>query len=183
MTNPLGVFEDIHTARRYDLFTLFGVRWLATPNAWMSIPGYLAAGFACAFALHLNQPGTDIVIGGITYGILLLLTNALHSVGHILGGKLAGAPMDANLVTATRHINLYSGSQEGLPSRVHLARASGGPVMNALIGVLALLLWFGLDGGDLLGFFGAINVLAGAGSLLPVRSVDGEVIWRELRRR
>ncbi|MBN1202837.1 MAG: hypothetical protein JXJ20_13380 [Anaerolineae bacterium] len=180
MANPMGVFEDIQTTPRRPLFTLLGVRWLATPYAVLSIPIFVGLGVVIGLVGSAGEtPGTSLLIG-LVYGLLLFLMNVLHSLGHILSGKLVGAPMDANLVTATRHINIYDGPQDGYPRRVHLGRALGGPLMNILVGIVTLIVW-ALVGGDVLRFFAVVNLVAGIGSLAPVRSVDGEVIWRELR--
>lgn len=175
MAQPLGVFEDIHTAPRRKLFTLWGVRWLATTTAWLSVPLFLAAGIVLALL------GGDSFGHGLALGAAIFVANVVHSFGHILSGKAVGAPMHANLVTATRHINLYTGPQEGLPARVHLGRALGGPLTNLIVGLLALILHFSA-GGTLLRTFGMVNVVIGVGAFAPIPSADGEVIWRELRR-
>jgi len=105
----------------------------------------------------------------------------LHSVGHIIGGKLVGHPMDANLVTATRQINIYRGHQGHLPRRVHLGRALGGPVMNLLVGIIALIVGQAVEG-QLIDAFGIINLVFAVLAFAPIPTVDGEVIWRELLR-
>jgi hypothetical protein len=179
MSNPLMVFENIKTAPRRRLFTLWGVPWLATPWAWASVPAYLAAGIALAVIVGAGESGEERFTLGLGYGVLLLIVSILHSVGHIIGGKWAGHPMDANLITATRHVNIYRGHQGHLPRRVHLGRALGGPVMNLVAGAVALIVGQVVEG-SLIDSFGMINLVAGLLAFLPIPTIDGEVIWREI---
>jgi membrane-associated protease RseP (regulator of RpoE activity) len=51
--------------------------------------------------------------------------------------------------------------------------------MNLAVGVLLLSFW---SVGFLPAFAALFNIGLGLVSLLPIPSVDGEVIWRELRR-
>lgn len=180
MTQPLGVMENIETVPKHRLFTLAGVTWVATPTAWFSIPLFLIPGVLLALLTLPGMPLGQRFLIGLGYGTLVILTTTLHSIGHMMGGLAVNAPMLANLVTATRHVNLYQ-DHKPLPPRVHLARALGGPVMNICVGVLALLA-NAVFPALLFSFLGWVNLLFGLGSLLPIPSVDGEVIWRELGR-
>jgi hypothetical protein len=180
MANPIGVFEDIQTAARRRLFTVWGIPWLATPWAWLSIPAFLFAGVLIATFSGVGGSGEATFGIGLVYGALLFGMNILHTAGHMLSSTLVGARMDAVLVTATRHITLYNGPQDDLPSRIHVGRALGGPLMNIAVGLVALAL-AGAAGGRYVGFFGTVNLVVGLVALLPIRSVDGEVIWREMR--
>ena len=181
MGNPLMVFENIKTTSRRRLFTLWGVPWLATSWAWASIPFFLGLGIALAVIVQTGDSGEERLGMGAAYGVLLLLANTLHSVGHIIGGKLVGHPMNANLVTATRQINIYRGHQGHLPRRVHLGRALGGPLMNLAAGLIALIVGQ-IVAGQLIDAFGWINVIIALAAFAPIPTVDGEVIWRELLR-
>lgn len=51
-------------------------------------------------------------------------------------GHVAGKPMSGTLVTATLPANLYDGKK--YPSRVHVARSAGGPLLNLITGILLL---------------------------------------------
>ncbi len=177
---PIFVFEDIETAPRRRLFTLFGVPWTATPSAWQSLVFLTVVGLIIAL---IFLPGWSLgsrLLFGVIYGLLIKTIYLVHDLGHVLGGKYVGAPMDEALITGTRHINIYRGPQD-YPSRVHLSRALGGPLLNIMVGIVGLTIW-GIVGGHVLLFFGLGNLLFGLGSFVPVPSVDGEVIWRELRR-
>jgi Zn-dependent protease len=119
------------------------------------------------------------------FTIAVEIATVLHALGHIVSGKLVGSAMNALLITATRDVNLYDGDQSAIPGRVHLGRALGGPLGNLLIAGICLgfgpLLASGL-GADLAASLISVNLFFGLGGLLPLPSVDGEVIWRELRR-
>jgi hypothetical protein len=155
------------------------VEWHATPQAWLSVPVFLALGI---LSTVWDEHGTAITTRltlGLTYGVMLFLINILHSFGHILSGKLVGAPMDANLVTATRHVNMYFGDQDKYSRWIHIGRALGGPVFNILVGAATLMLWR-LSGGDYLVAFANLNVIIGLATLAPIPSLDGWVIWGRL---
>jgi hypothetical protein len=179
MRNPLLVFENIHTTPRRKLFRFLGVDWLATPYAWLSIPFFVGGGVAVAVLGDLSAPLAESLPRGLVFGGLLFLINVLHTVGHILSGKIVGAPMDANLVTATRHVNLYSGDQSGYGKGVHIGRSLGGPLFNLLTGLIALGA-SALVSDAALAFFATTSIGIGLGALGPVPSVDGWVIWGEL---
>lgn len=182
MTNrPLFVQEDIETSPHIHLFTLLDIPWKATPMAWRSILPNLIGGFLATF---IFMPGADLfmrLVYGVIFGALLIAANTVHSIGHILSGKMVGAPMDELLVTASRHVNIYRNDPPDLPSRVHLGRALGGPVLNIAVGIMVLIVGLVIGSAGLL-FFSVANLGFGISALIPVPSFDGEVIWRELRR-
>jgi hypothetical protein len=93
--------------------------------------------------------------------------------------------MDELLITATRDVNLYHGEQRVLPGHVHLVRSLGGPVFNLSIAGLCLMFAPLISPGfwsDLLTSLISTNLFFGFGGFVPLPSVDGEVIWRELLR-
>ena len=111
------------------------------------------------------------------------ISTLIHALGHILGGKLVRSPMDELLLTATRGVNIYHGDQDTLPSFVHLGRAMGGPVLNLLVYcvVLQLLPYSGTGFmSDVLAAIASTSLFMGVGGFLPLPSVDGQVIWREV---
>lgn len=179
MSKPLMVFEDIQTTPKRRLFSLFGIEWFATPYAWLSVPGFLGAGILLALIGADSLGLTQKLTMGIGYGVILYSANIIHSLGHIFSGKLIAAPMDANLVTATRHINLYYGVQSGFSTWTHIARSLGGPGFNLLAGFISLAIWKA-SGGFWLSAFANLNVILGLGALMPFPSVDGWVIWGEI---
>jgi hypothetical protein len=121
----------------------------------------------------------------VLFCIAVEVATVVHVLGHIFGGKLVHSPMDQLLVTATRDVNVYHGDQNVFPGHVHMARAIGGPILNLLVA------WLCLAGGekiatgfgaDLLGMLASVNLFFGWGGFLPLPSVDGIVIWREILR-
>jgi Zn-dependent protease len=88
----------------------------------------------------------------------------LHSLGHIVSARAAGAPMDALVITAVHWLTRYSNS--GVPSQAHLGRAAGGPLANLaglLIGHgLRRVLPAGPLGRDLAEAFLAFDAVVGA---------------------
>jgi hypothetical protein len=185
MNNPLLVFENIHTAQRHPLFTLLGTPWKVTPLGWLVLPAYFTPGLLVAFLLPTTTSTSVRVVAGIMAGVAIILTTALHEIGHILSARWVGAPVDELCIAAVRPLTLYEDKHE--PSRrVHLGRALGGPVINLFLALLAGAVWQ-MIASDLpqpyvtgLGAFFLANLLYGLGAFMPLPSVDGEVIWREL---
>jgi Zn-dependent protease len=99
----------------------------------------------------------------------------------MISSKLAGAPMSYLLVTATRQVTIYEGDQSQFPPRVHITRAIGGPIANIAAGVIGLLLTTIIGATPALLYFTIVNLLA-VFALLPIPTVDGEVIWKYARK-
>ena len=138
--------------------------------------------------LLLNLPGlinnpvhTFYHVGVFVIGVEI--STLIHALGHILGGKLVRGPMNELLLTATRGVNIYHGDQRLVQNFVHLGRASGGPILNLLIYVVMLQLLPHSGVGfrtDILAAIASTSLFMGAGGFLPLPSVDGQVIWREV---
>jgi Zn-dependent protease len=93
--------------------------------------------------------------------------------------------MDELLITATRDVNLYHGDQSLVRSHVHLVRSLGGPIFNLIFAGVCSLFAPSIGPGfwsNLLASLISTNLFFGFGGFLPLPSVDGEVIWRELLR-
>ena len=111
------------------------------------------------------------------------ITTAFHTFGHILSGKLVNSSMDELLIATTRDVNLYHGDQSRVPGHVHLVRSVGGPLFNLAIAGFFIFLSnrsAPVISSNLLASLISTNLFFGIGSFLPLRSVDGEVIWREI---
>jgi hypothetical protein len=176
------ILEDVHSTPKRKLFRWLGVDWLATPYAWLSIPFYISIGLVAALLGKTPRSAWNRVCTGIGYGFILIGMNVIHTIGHILSGKLAGAPMKANLVTATFHVNLYPDDPPSLPPRIHLRRALGGPLLNIMVGLLALLVNSFLQVGWI-SFFGLANCIVALWCLLPLPGLDGSVLMKNLFRK
>jgi len=181
MPRPLLIFEDLHTTPRSKLFTLFGVEWLATPYAWLSPPFFCVLGIAAALLGHTESTLTMRMLMGVIYGLLLYACNTIHSLGHILGGTILGAPMNALLLTATRDVTVYIGSRAEVPLQIRMGRAVSGPLLNLLAGAMAVALGRGLHASWLTAF-GYFNLGVGIWTLCPIPTMDGWVIWGGLLR-
>ena len=171
---PLLVAEDI-TVRR-NLFRRFGVSWLATRYAWVSPLSWVTLGLAMAFASRKDADGTRVLLAGLGYGAVLYAANVLHSVGHIIAGRVVGSPVKAVLVTSTRDVMIYAQPGAAAPARRRLGRALGGPAANLAVGC-ALTLAGHLAGVSGMGVAGLMNVCIAIWTLMPVPSLDGWVIW------
>ncbi len=171
--------ESLKETPRRKLFTLLGVEYQATPLAWFSLVYPAVIGLIVSF---LVLPQADLltrILTGIAFGLCINLMYFIHGFGHILSGRLVGAPMQANLITATVYVNHYEDTVE-YPSWVHIGRTLGGPIANAIAGIVALLVYnAGLQSPVIL-FFAIANLLFTL-TILPLPSADGEVIVRELR--
>lgn len=179
MRRSLLVFEDILTTPRRRLFTLSGVDVMATPFAWLSLPFFCALGVLVALARRSEGTLELQWLIGLEYGLLLYLTNVIHSLGHLIAGKMVGAPMDVLLLTATRDVTLYLKDQSQYSRWIFIGRSSGGPMTNLLVGTVGLGLQSMFSGGWLT-IFAYINLAIGIWTLCPVPTMDGWVIWGEL---
>jgi Zn-dependent protease len=179
-----GIIENVDIVRRIPIGRFWGVTLLVTPLTWI--------GPFVFFGLHIllnvlndHLSLADRLHQALLFTIAVEITTALHAFGHILSGKMVHSPMDELLITATRDINLYHGDQSLIPGHVHLVRSLGGPLFNIFVaGVCATLatiiaadFWLALVTSLI-----STNLFFGFGGFLPLPSVDGEVIWRELLR-
>ena len=179
-----GIIEDIDTVRRIPIGRFWEVGLLITPITWLGPFVF----FGLHFLLNLlnSHPSiTDRLYQSMLFTIAVEITTVLHALGHIISGKMVHSAMDELLITTTRDVNLYHGDQSIVPGYVHLVRSLGGPVFNLIIAGLLSVLAVGVAPG----FWSALvvslistNRFFGFGGFLPLPSVDGEVIWRELLR-
>lgn len=179
MAKSLGVIEDIETTPRRTLFHLMGVPFKITPLGWLGTVQPFLGGVVLGIILSIGDSGGAMALNGLWVGVLVVASVYMHSIGHIVGGKLVNAPMDELLLTMTRQVNVYRGPQD-FPSKVHLARAMGGPIGNIVLGVVLLGGWL-IFGSLPLVVIGAGNIVGGLGAALaPIPTVDGEILYREL---
>lgn len=184
MARPLLIFEDIPTVRRIPIGSVWGVKVTITPRTWLGPVIFFVWGFALAL-LNRETALPQKLVEALFFMLSVEAATALHAFGHILSGKMAGSAMDELLVTAMRDVNLYVGDQSRYPPAVHLARSLGGPLFNLGVAGLLFALLPALAPGllaDLVRQTAGMNLFFGVGSFLPIPSVDGEVIWRELFR-
>lgn len=183
-----GWIENLDTVRHIPLGRFLGVTVSVTPTLWLSPFVFFSIGI-------LQNLAPNVTPNQLMYLALVNLcgievSTLIHQLGHILGGKLVGRPMNELLLTATRGYNIYCGDQSQTTSYVHLGRALGGPILNLVVGHSLAAMLLVVPSGllyDLLASLASISLFFGYGSFLPLPSVDGWVIWREalrpLRRR
>jgi Zn-dependent protease len=179
-----GIIEDIDTVRRIPIGRFWGISLLVTPLTWLG-PCVFFGVHILLNALNSRISLTDRLYQALLFTIAVEITTVLHAFGHILSGKLVHSAMDELLITATRDVNLYHGDQSRIPGYVHLVRSIGGPIFNVFVaGICAMIATVVAPGlwSALLSSLVATNLFFGLGGLLPLPSVDGEVIWRELLR-
>ncbi len=178
-----GILENLDTVRRVSLGTLWGVAIAATPVAWLN--PFLFGGLRLLLGLTSDLALLDRLRDAALFALAVQVATLVHAGGHILSGKLVGGAMDELLITATRDVNRYEGDQTALLGYVHFGRALGGPAANLVVYGLCSVLLSRLQAGpghDLLGQIVSVNQFFGLGGLLPLPSVDGAVIWREVWR-
>jgi Zn-dependent protease len=179
-----GIIENVDTVRRIPIGRFWGVTLLVTPLTWIS-PFVFFGLHILLNVLNDQLSLADRLHQALLFTIAVEITTVLHAFGHILSGKMVHSAMDELLITATRDVNLYHGDQSLIPGHVHLVRSLGGPLFNIFIaGVCAMLaaiiasdFWVALVTSLI-----STNLFFGFGGFLPLPSVDGEVIWRELLR-
>lgn len=179
-----GIIEDIDTVRRLPIGRFWGVKLLVTPITWLGPFVFFGLHFLLNL-LNTRLTLTDRLYQSMLFTIAVEITTVLHALGHIISGKMVHSAMDELLITATRDVNLYHGDQSVVPGHVHLVRSLGGPVFNIIVAGLLSVLVVGVAPGFWSGLLASListNRFFGFGGFLPLPSVDGEVIWRELLR-
>ena len=179
MTKPLLVLEDI--TRRRRLFRVFDVTWWATRYAWMSPLCWVGLGLAMALADRRQAGAAGVMVAALWYGAVLYAANILHSLGHIIAGRVVGSPVEAILMSSTRDVAIFAQPGATAPPRRRLGRSLGGPLANLAVGC-ALVFGGHLAQARWAVVSGLINVGVAVWTLMPVPSLDGWVIWSILMR-
>jgi len=164
------------------LFTLLGVPWKTSPKAWLFIPTRLGFSLVIALVFLRSYSIPERVMFGFLYAGLVVFSQCIHILGHTLSSKYVRSPMAANVILDTKILTYYPPDARNLPRRIHLGRALGGPVLNGITALIGLIAWL-LTGSHIWLFFTLLNLALSLGVLLPFPGVDGQVVWRELRRK
>jgi hypothetical protein len=171
--------EKTDTVRQRKAFAVANVDCYVTPFAWLSVPIFISLGIACAVAMQSGREIGEYLQTGFVYGVLLHLSNTLHTVGHVIAGKIVGSPGGAVRVTSTFHVNYHDCDPAICTKWKHIGRSLGGPLINLLLGGVVLLL-VDTTGHRWFAFLGSANLIVGGWLLLPIPRLDGWVIWGEL---
>ena len=176
----LFAVETIEESRQRKLFTLLEVDFLSTHRFRLNTPLMAIAGIAVAVIFSLtDQVGSQVLVG-LGYGLLIMLSNFFHGLGHIIGSRKVNAPMTALIMTVTVGVTHFEDRVEQ-GSLVHVGRSLDGPTLNLAFGIVAIAIYlFTLDSHFLL-FFGIVNLGFCVLISLPIPPLDGSVNLRELR--
>jgi Zn-dependent protease len=182
MKRPFLVFEDIGPESRRELFRFLGVTFMVTRYGALSPLMWIALGVVTALAESHGAVSGVVLLNGVAYGMFLICSTVIHTLGHIAAGHLVGAPMDANLMTATRDVNIYITHGADTPRRARIGRSLGGPGANLLAGLIFAALWR-WNGEPLLLKFAVMSAAIGVFTLMPIPTLDGSTILKQLVRR
>jgi hypothetical protein len=179
-----GILEDIDTVRHIPIGKFWDVNVSITPLTWLS--PFIFFGLHLALNLLNRQLDlTERLYQAMIFTIAVEIATVLHAFGHILSGKMIRSAMDELLIASTRDLNLYHGDQSLLPGSTHLIRSLGGPLFNILVAAGCYAFTSIIPAGfpsALLGSLITVNLFFGLGGFLPIPTVDGQVIWREIIR-
>ena len=178
---PLFVFDDIRSPRRTFLFTIAGVRVEATRHAWMAPMTWLLFGLLIAALEAVSGSVVSVLTRAAVFATALYSTNVLHSLGHIVAGRMVGAPMHILLLTSTRDVTLYAPDRSNHPVGVRVGRSLGGLAANIAVALLCFNTAAPLRA-PWLESFAIVNLAVGLWTLCPIPTMDGWVIWRGLFR-
>jgi hypothetical protein len=162
------------------LFRFNGASVVAQPAYWPVIA--LVTGFLAWLAGKRNPARSWPQRLGVA---LLAMPVAVfadigHAMAHTVSARLAGAPMDEILLSASMPRTLYENN--AVPSQTHIGRSLGGPIFS-LISCLLSLLWRHLaPRGTLSRDLAAVSLLGHGfillGSIVPPPMVDGGIILK-----
>ena len=176
------VVESIDQSRQRKLFAFLGVDYCATSYTWLNLPLMVLIGLIIALIFAPTHQLLSQILVGLGYGLLMMISSFCHGLGHLISSRLVNGPMKSILATATVYVTHYEDDEEQ-PRRVHIGRSLGGPGLNLLLGLTGVAIYLFVVPSHFLLFFGIVNLGFGVFTLLPIPSLDGAVIWGELRDR
>ena len=144
---------------------------------WQLLPAAIAAtGIAGGMIAGPGKGFLGNVVVGLGYGAMLAGSMAVHQLGHISTGRAIGQGMDGIVLQLPFPVELYAKRGRDVSIDTHRIRAIGGPMANLAVGLFAR----GISkrtGGRLGKATAFIHLAHAAGSLLPIKGLDGEVLW------
>jgi Zn-dependent protease len=142
----------------------------------------LGMGIILAFIFSADNQFPMKVLVGIGYGFLIIFSIFCHGIGGVISSRMVNAPVSSIIVTATVSVMQFDDEGE-VSSRVHIGRSLGSPIFNLLAGLIAIVIYLFVAHNQFIIFFGWVNIIFGVFTLLPIPSLDGAVIFRELWKR
>ena len=176
----LFTVEELDEPARRKLFTIFGVTFVATRRFWINLPIVTAIGIAIALIFSVSGSLVIQILTGLGFGLVLIVSSLIHGVGHIFSSSLVNAQMKSLVLTATVYVTEFDDEEEQR-SGVHIGRSIGGPALNILLGLVALVIQLALVQNPFILTFAIVNLGFGVFTLLPIPSLDGSVLLREVR--
>lgn len=160
-------------------FKIWGIPFTGNRQSVGFILGRLVIGMIVALIFWRNTPTINLIFIGLGYGVLIILSLFLHILGHLVAGKFIGAPMDENFITPQLIETRYFQSSASVSKRIELIRTLAGVFTTLSLSLISSFIWriTGIHWWLLLTIF---NLIIGIYVTLPMKGVDGEVIWREL---
>ncbi len=173
------------------LGTLAGLQLSLLPLAFAGSIGLWVIGVVLMVAAF-NIPIGSALLGGLIVIILHWFSEVVHHLGHAWAARRTGYPMTGIRfgklgVFATA---LYPPAEPILPARLHIRRATGGPIFSAWLSAMAFIvilmtirsaapvwqfvLWF---------FFLENFFVMTLQVFIPLGFNDGATIWHWIRRR
>ena len=144
---------------------------------WQLLPAAIAAtGLAASMIAGPGKGFLGNVVVGLGYGAMLAASMTVHQLGHISTGRAIGQQMDGIVLQFPVPIELYAKRGQDVSLRTHRIRAIGGPMANIAVGLFARGISKRTGGrlGKATAFF---HLAQAAGSLLPIKGLDGDVLW------
>jgi Zn-dependent protease len=180
--NKYFILENLETVRKIPLGKFWDVNILVTSWTWLGPFVYFALYYIFNL-LNFNLSLNERLAQAFFFALAIEITTAIHAFGHIVSGKLVNSAMDELLITALRDVNRYHGDQSQIKGTTHLVRALGGPVINLIVAGFCVYIARSIPSGfwsNLNASLISVNLFFGLGGFLPIPSVDGQVIWREI---
>ncbi len=179
----LFVLENTEKPRLTKLFTLLDVDVMATSTAWLGVVWTLVIGVVVSLISAPVDGLLGQILVGLVFGLIFYASTFAHGLGHILSSRMVHAPMQQLIFTATIPITRYDDAPDAnLPRRVHIGRSLGGPEANLVLVVAGIVLYVLLAHSPFFVFLAVNNAVFLLVTLSPIPTLDGAVIWRELRR-
>lgn len=169
-----------------QLGTMFGLQIGLLPVTFAGAL-FLWLGLSAAGWYGLGIPLPEALLLGLVATLLHWISVLLHHLGHLIAARATGHPMSGMLLGVFGLLarDIYPADEPTLAPAVHIRRALGGPIANALLSMIFYLLlplwpgnWYWLGLFILLENIFVFTLQA----VLPLNFNDGGTIFENLRR-
>jgi hypothetical protein len=176
--------------KEYRLGKWGGLQWSMTRSAIVGAIGLWLV--VAALMVVLNIPIGSALLGGVIVAILHELSEIVHQLGHAWAARRTGYPMSGVRfgVLGIFAASVYPPAEPALPAKVHLRRATGGPIFSAWLSSMAfIVVLMTIRSADamwsfVLWFFFLDNLIVMTLQVfIPLGFNDGATIWHWIRQR